>query len=119
MSSKARIHYAITDVGGCSPNVVQPKASVLYMVRSTVQKLWSFRNVDKIAKGAALMTETTFEKKFIDGLADTVVTLRWSVFFIKLEELGVPQYTEEENKYADALAATYDHSAFRSGSRKR
>ena len=34
MSDKARIHYAITDAGGCSPNVVQPKASVLYMVRS-------------------------------------------------------------------------------------
>ncbi|MEI3188025.1 MAG: hypothetical protein V8S27_09790 [Lachnospiraceae bacterium] len=34
MSDKARIHYAITDAGGCSPNVVQPRASVLYMVRS-------------------------------------------------------------------------------------
>lgn len=28
MSDKARIHYAITDAGGCSPNVVQPRASV-------------------------------------------------------------------------------------------
>ena len=34
MSDKARVHYAITDAGGRSPNVVQPKASVLYMVRS-------------------------------------------------------------------------------------
>ena len=34
MSDRARIHYAITDAGGCSPNVVQPRASVLYMVRS-------------------------------------------------------------------------------------
>ena len=34
MSSRARIHYAITDAGGRSPNVVQPRASVLYMVRS-------------------------------------------------------------------------------------
>ena len=33
MSDKARIHYAITDAGGCSPNVVQPRASVLYVVR--------------------------------------------------------------------------------------
>ena len=30
------------------------------------------KRVDKIAEGAALMTETTYEKKFIDGLADTV-----------------------------------------------
>ncbi|MFR3320451.1 MAG: hypothetical protein ACLTSZ_03845 [Lachnospiraceae bacterium] len=29
MSDRARIHYAITDAGGCSPNVVQPRASVL------------------------------------------------------------------------------------------
>ena len=25
MSDRARIHYAITDAGGCSPNVVQPQ----------------------------------------------------------------------------------------------
>ncbi|MEI3101233.1 MAG: peptidase dimerization domain-containing protein [Oscillospiraceae bacterium] len=29
-----RIHYAIVDAGGISPNVVQAKASVLYMVRA-------------------------------------------------------------------------------------
>ena len=114
MSSKARIHYAITDAGGCSPNVVQPKASVLYMVRSNhvAEAVELQKRVDKIAKGAALMTETTFEKKFIDGLADTVSNFALErVLYKNFEELGVPQYTEEENKYADALAATYDHSA--------
>ena len=30
----ARIHYAITDAGGTSPNVVQPQASVYYYVRA-------------------------------------------------------------------------------------
>ena len=45
MSDKARIHYAITDAGGCSPNVVQAKASVLYMVRSiTWQRPWSCKS---------------------------------------------------------------------------
>ena len=34
MKDNARIHYAITDSGGLSPNVVQPHAAVLYMVRS-------------------------------------------------------------------------------------
>ncbi len=74
MSDKARIHYAITDAGGCSPNVVQPRASVLYMVRSNhvAEAVELQKRVDKIAEGAALMTETTYEKKFIDGLADTV-----------------------------------------------
>ena len=45
MEPQARIHYAVTDGGGCSPNVVQSKASVLYMVRSPqVKRRWSYKN---------------------------------------------------------------------------
>ena len=110
MSDKARVHYAVTDAGGCSPNVVQPRASVLYMVRSNhVSEAVELQaRVDKIAEGAALMTETTFEKKFIDGLADTVSnhTLE-QVLYDNYKELGVPSYTKEELEYADALAKTY------------
>ena len=111
MSDKARIHYAITDAGGCSPNVVQPRASVLYMVRSNhvAEAVELQKRVDKIAEGAALMTETTYEKKFIDGLADTVSNFALErVLYRNFKELGVPEYTEEENAYADALAETYD-----------
>ena len=113
MSDKARIHYAITDAGGCSPNVVQPRASVLYMVRSNhvAEAVELQKRVDKIAEGAALMTETTYEKKFIDGLADTVSNFALErVLYRNFKELGVPEYTEEENAYADALAETYDSS---------
>ena len=110
MSDKARVHYAVTDAGGCSPNVVQPRASVLYMVRSNhvSEAVELPARVDKIAEGAALMTETTFEKKFIDGLADTVSnhTLE-QVLYDNYKELGVPSYTKEELEYADALAKTY------------
>ena len=62
MSDKARIHYAITDAGGRSPNVVQPRASVLYMVRSNhvAEAVELQKRVDKIAEGAALMTETIY-----------------------------------------------------------
>ena len=110
MSDKARIHYAITDAGGCSPNVVQAKASVLYMVRSNhvAEAIELQKRVDKIAQGAALMTETTFEKKFIDGLSDTISNFALErVLYKNYEELGVPSYTEEENAFADALAKTY------------
>ena len=34
---EARIHYAITDAGGYSPNVVQPYAEALYLVRAPRQ----------------------------------------------------------------------------------
>ena len=110
MSDRARIHYAITDGGGRSPNVVQPKATVLYMVRSNrvAEAVELQKRVDDIARGAALMTGTTFEKKFIDGLANTVPnhTLEKAVYQ-NFEALGVPQYTHEERAFADALAQTY------------
>lgn len=110
MSDKARIHYAITDAGGRSPNVVQPRASVLYMVRSNhvAEAVELQKRVDKIAEGAALMTETTFEKKFIDGLADTVTNHALErVLYQNFQELGVPSHTAEELAFADQLSATY------------
>lgn len=109
-SDKARIHYAITDTGGVSPNVVQPKASVLYMVRSNhvAEAVELQERVDRIAQGAALMTDTKVEKKFIDGLADTVPnSVLEQVLYDNFKELGVPSYTQEELEFADALAGTY------------
>ena len=113
MSDKARVHYAITDAGGRSPNVVQPKASVLYMVRSNhvAEAVELQKRVDKIAQGAALMTDTTYEKLFIDGLADTVTNhVLEQVLYENFQALGVPHYTPEELSFADALAATYPGS---------
>lgn len=110
MSDRARIHYAITDTGGLSANVVQPKASVLYMVRSNrvAEAVELQKRVDKIAEGAALMTETSFERKFIDGCADTVCNhVLERVLYDNFEKLGVPEYSEEENAYADRLAAEF------------
>ena len=111
MSSRARIHYAVTDAGGRSANVVQPQARVLYMVRSNrvSEALELQKRVDKIADGAALMTETSYERKFIDGTADTVTNhVLEDVVYRNFAALGVPQYTEEELAFAAALHATYD-----------
>lgn len=111
MSERARIHYAITDAGGLSPNVVQPRASVLYMIRSNhvAEAIELEKRVDRIAEGAALMTDTKVEKKFIDGLADTVSnSVLARALYTSYEELGVPQHTSEELAFADALAETYE-----------
>ena len=111
MSSKARVHYAITDAGGRSPNVVQPRATVLYMVRSNhvAEAVELQKRVDRIAEGAALMTDTTFTRKFIDGLADTVTnhTLE-KLLHENFSELGVPAHTEEELRFTDELSKTYE-----------
>ncbi|MCI8480258.1 MAG: amidohydrolase [Oscillibacter sp.] len=113
MSDRARVHYAITDAGGRSPNVVQPRASVLYMVRSNrvAEAVELQKRVDDIAKGAALMTGTTFEKVFIDGLADTVPNHALeAVLYRNFQAIGVPGHTAEEHAFADALAKTYPGS---------
>ncbi len=109
----ARIHYAIVDGGGLSPNVVQANASVLYMVRSIAVKdaLALQARVDKIAEGAALMTETSFEKIFIDGCSNTVPNhVLEQVFQKNLEEIGAPSFSEEEFAYAEKLKATFGES---------
>lgn len=109
MSDKARIHYAITDAGGCSPNVVQPRASVLYMVRSNhvAEAVELQKRVDKIAEGAALMTETTFERTFIDGTADLVPNFALEkVLYDNFAQVELPTYTEEELAFAGKVHAT-------------
>ena len=66
------------------------------------------KRVDDIAQGAALMTDTTFKRTFIDGLADTIPNhVLEALLYENYAELGVPSYTEEEHAYADALAKTY------------
>ena len=118
MEPQARIHYAVTDTGGCSPNVVQARASVLYMVRSDrVKKALELQaRVDKIAKGAALMAETSCRRKFIDGLAETIPNHALeALLYRNFSEVGVPVYTGEEQAFAAALAATYEAEGYLPG----
>ncbi|MGN1177991.1 MAG: amidohydrolase, partial [Candidatus Ornithospirochaeta sp.] len=75
MPSSARIHYAITDTGGISPNIVQSHASALYQIRAPyAPELASlYERVNNIAKGAALMTDTQVEIKFLKGTSNTLL----------------------------------------------
>ena len=74
MEPTDRVHYAILDTGGISPNVVQNHAEVLYLIRSTdsekVRAL--YERVNKIAKGAAMMTETEVEILFDKAASSTL-----------------------------------------------
>ena len=75
MPSSARIHYAITDTGGISPNIVQSHASALYQIRAPyAPELASlYERVNNIAKGAALMTDTQVKIKFLKGTSNTLL----------------------------------------------
>ena len=112
MKSEARIHYAIIDSGGVSPNVVQPTASVLYMVRSrdVPDTLALQERVDKIAEGAALMTETSYERIFVDGTANTLPNFPLErLLYANMQAVPLPEYSREEWAYAEALRTTYPH----------
>ena len=68
--------------------------------------------LDKIARGAALMTETTFDRVFIDGTAELVPNYTLERLLYKcFNEVGLPTYTPEEEALADALRGTYDVGA--------
>ena len=56
MPSDCRIHYAIVNGGGVSPNVVQPEASVLYMVRS-VSEIAEIAESNHMSAGRAALIE--------------------------------------------------------------
>ncbi len=111
MTSDCRVHYAITDAGGVSPNVVQSEASVLYMVRANKVRdsVKLLARVDKIAQGAALMTETSFDRQFIDGTAELVPNYTLEELLYRIfNEVGLPEYTAGERQLAEELRKTYD-----------
>ena len=74
MPSDARVHYALLDTGGIAPNVVQAHARVRYSIRARdlpgMNEL--VHRVNKIAQGAALMTETKMEMRVISAVVAAV-----------------------------------------------
>ncbi len=113
MSKSCSIHYSFVDAGGISPNVVQPTAKMLYMVRSdTVKNAKALlERVNDIAKGAALMSGTHVSCRQVDGTANTVPnhTLE-QLIYENLQQAPLPVYSEEETAFASALRQTYDCS---------
>ena len=113
MPEKSSIHYSFSDAGGISPNVVQPTAKLIYMVRSdTVQNAKALLGrVQNVARGAALMTDTTVTWRQIDGTASTVSnSVIENVLHANMCAAPLPAYTDDEIVYAKQLRATYDTS---------
>jgi len=109
MSKSCCLHYSFLDAGGVSPNVVQPTAKVLYMVRGeNVRSAKALLDrVNKIAQGAALMTETTFTSRQIDGTSDTISnTVLEELIYKNLQAVPLPTYTAEEEAFAAAMKST-------------
>ena len=102
-----RSHYVITN-GGDQPNVVPSNATVWYYFRETdharIKEVWE--TGDKIAQGAALMTNTTY--------ASRVVGAAWPQHFNKvvaetmyenIKRVGLPRWSEADQTLAKAVQA--------------
>ncbi|MCL1991932.1 MAG: M20 family metallopeptidase [Spirochaetes bacterium] len=112
---EARIHYAITNAGGFSPNVVQPKADVLYLIRApkSPQVEEIYQRVNKIAQGAALMTETEMEIQFVKACANVISNKTLSgVMYENFKELALPVYTQEEQAFAKEIKASLPYAEY-------
>ena len=103
---EARMHYAITNSGGISPNVVQSEAEALYLIRApkVAQVDDIYKRVCKIAEGAALMTETemsiVFDKACSNYEPNRVLE---SILFDKLQAAGPIHPTAEEETFAQGI----------------
>lgn len=105
---EARIHCVITN-GGLAPNVVPDYAQVWYFIRAPyrnqVEGIYS--RVLDIAKGAALMSGTSYDVEFITGCYEYIPnSIIGKVMKEKLRKIGAPQYNEEEKKFAHELELT-------------
>ncbi|HBW38133.1 amidohydrolase [Desulfosporosinus sp. BICA1-9] len=107
---KARIHYTITNAGG-APNIIPKEAESWYYVRAPFRKDVEeiTERLFKVAKGAAMMTETTVDYEIISGCYEMLPNrVLFDLTHKNMVEIGVPKYTEDELVFAKALQETLD-----------
>ena len=113
VTDDVRIHY-ITTEGGVAPNIVPDKASSWYFVRALSREavVETYNRLLKIADGAAMMTETEVEVEFLGGCYNTLQNkVLVNLIHETMQEVGLPDWTEEELKFAEELnnvSANYD-----------
>lgn len=113
-----RLHYAIINTGGESPNVVQAEARVKYLIRSTSAKKTKklYERVCDVARGAALITGTTVDIIFDEGLYDTLPNFALEdVLKESYLRVGIPEYTKEEREYAKKFKDSFPKEELYSG----
>ena len=109
VTSDVRLHYAITH-GGDLPNVVPPEAEVWYYIRA--HKTDNLENVTKrvrkIAKGAAMMTETSMEEVF-ESASSAVLNNHYlaDLQYEAMQAIGPIEFSEEEIEYAQTINNAY------------
>jgi len=96
--------------GGQAANIVPETAEVHYILRAAKPDylLEVADRLRNIAKGAALMTDTTFEEIVKSGYASMVPNNTIAdLMYQALEEIGPIQFTEEELAFAQQINDTF------------
>ncbi|GGA31359.1 amidohydrolase [Neptunicoccus cionae] len=117
MPDAARVHYAYMDAGGVAANVVQARARVRQLIRHPnlpgLKDL--IARVDKIAEGAALMTETRMEKKVYSGVSNLLPNRPLEdAMQTAVEQLGPVPFDDKDRAFAAEIQATLPKGAVQS-----
>jgi len=103
---EARVHYSITgDL--FPPNVVPSYSRIWFSVRAPERDQLEiiYNRILKIADGADLIAGTTHKTQFVKGVHNKIPNHVLSKIVVKnMQEIGVPQYTEDELNFAKEIA---------------
>ncbi len=99
-----RMHYAVTNTGGKSPNVVQAESEEYFSMRSP--KVFQLRDIYKricdVAEGAAMMTGTSVEYEIDSAVSEAIPNNILNRLMHKnFTRLGMPQYDDQDIKTAE------------------
>jgi len=99
-----RTHW-VTLEGGEAPNVVPDRASTWYFIRDLDENVENnFQWALDCAKGAALMTQTTYEVKTLGAIHQRFPNKRLAeLVFENIKAVGKLTYTDEEEAFARAM----------------
>ena len=102
-----RSHRVITN-GGDQPNVIPNKSSIWWFFReATAEKTRAlFEKAKRIAEGAAIMTDTSYSVNVLSAVWPTRANRTLAeVIQSNVEQIGMPQWSEEEQGMVHELQA--------------
>lgn len=111
--SDVRFHYAISNSGAVEPNVVPNFAEVTYLIRAAKSETVSevAKRVEDLAKGAALMTGTSYKSRMIKSCANMIPNVMLQkMLYESMCEIGVPKYEYSELWAATKYQQTFEES---------
>lgn len=107
----SRLHYALLDAGGSAPNVVQARATVRYAIRSRDNvELQSLKSrVEKVAQGAALMTETKLDIGIFSAFSNLLENAALKRAMSRnMTSLGPVVFDDGDRAFASEIQRTFE-----------